>query len=324
MSSYEDSPSRMVDKELPEGTFWMAEKLINADRLIVAVGRAGVDNKDALSDGLCRILYKKALALKVTAEEYDIGDEDDSLLKEEVIFDCQAGLIKEELLSSASPKKNTPALFSISAWTAKHNVANETKDGVVHRCMSSAFFLPGKTRGIRIKFQDDGWSPNSTDRLDISGATSIYGVDITHSPKAYRHKDLSQEFFLFERVAESKNFSLAVGQKVGMVVYNVSDVSPESAMALEISAAQLRKIYGGKGDVVIHTGEILAVGENHIEYDINSYGGCSGALVFLLDKNQPDSVPDTEYGKAVAVHSSGHPLSNVERNIGFILPKKVH
>ena len=321
MSSSEDSPSRMVDKQLPEGTFWMAEKLVNVDRLIVPVGRAWVDNKDALSDNLCRIVYKKALALKVTVEEYDVGDEDESLLKEEKIFDCQAGLMKEELVSPASPENNTPARFSISAWTAKHNVATEMKDGVVHRFLSSAFFLPGKPSGIRIKFRDAGWRPDETDRLDISGATSFYGVDITRSPKAYRHKDLSQEFFLFERVAD--NFSLVVGQKIGLVVYNVSDVSAESAMAPEISAAQLRKIYGGKGDVVIHTGEILAVGEKHIEYDINSYGGCSGALLFLLDRNQPGSVPSSEYGKAVAVHSSGHPLSNIDRNIGFILPRSV-
>lgn len=39
--------------------------------------------------------------------------------------------------------------------------------------------------------------------------------------------------------------------------------------------------------------------EKHIEYNINSFTGCSRAVVFLLDKGQPeDSVQECDYAGA--------------------------
>lgn len=71
------------------------------------------------------------------------------------------------------------------------------------------------------------------------------------------------------------------------------------------------KVYGGR---------ITFVGENHIEYDINTFEGCSGAIVFLLDENQHESVAPEDYGKAIALHTGTHPLLS-DRNFAFKLAK---
>jgi hypothetical protein len=58
--------------------------------------------------------------------------------------------------------------------------------------------------------------------------------------------------------------------------------------------------------------------EDCITYDIDIYGGCSRAIVFLLDEHQPDSVGPHEFVRAIAVHSG--PISDQEdANLGFLL-----
>eukprot|EP00978_Attheya_sp_CCMP212_P010616 scaffold25813_cov56-Attheya_sp.AAC.2 len=71
---------------------------------------------------------------------------------------------------------------------------------------------------------------------------------------------------------------------------------------VSISETQIEAIYGSPNTVNIYTGEITYVGEKHIEYNFNAFTGCSGAVVFLLDKNQPSSVQQCDYGKAIAIH----------------------
>ena len=81
---------------------------------------------------------------------------------------------------------------------------------------------------------------------------------------------------------------------------------------------KLQRIFGSPGQVNVYTGRITLVGDHHIEYDINSYRGCSGAVVFLLDVNQPQSVREGDYGKAIAIHAGTHPTL-LNRNVGFKL-----
>ena len=84
----------------------------------------------------------------------------------------------------------------------------------------------------------------------------------------------------------------------------------------DISTEDIERIFGKPGKVNIYTGEITYVGLHHIEYDINTFTSCSGACVFLLDKNQPDSVDPADWGKVVAIHSGAHPTLG-DRNFGF-------
>jgi len=72
--------------------------------------------------------------------------------------------------------------------------------------------------------------------------------------------------------------------------------------------------------VNIYTGEIKQVRGDYIEYDINTFTGCSGAIVFLLDHGQPPSVQPCDFGCAVAVQAGSHSISNAG-NFGFLLHK---
>jgi hypothetical protein len=52
------------------------------------------------------------------------------------------------------------------------------------------------------------------------------------------------------------------------------------------------------------TGKITNVGPDPLSYDMNTYGGCSVAIIFLFDTNQADSVSTSRrYGRAIAIHS---------------------
>lgn len=83
--------------------------------------------------------------------------------------------------------------------------------------------------------------------------------------------------------------------------------------AWNIDAAKVPYILGSAAECVVFTGEITYVGDRHVEYNMNSFGSCSGAAVFLLDKDKPD------YGKVLAVHVGHKPQLNA--NVGFKLAR---
>jgi hypothetical protein len=73
--------------------------------------------------------------------------------------------------------------------------------------------------------------------------------------------------------------------------------------------------------VAIYTGEITYVGMYHIEHNINTYDGCSGAIIFLLDTDdQLATVNQEDRGKAIAVHV-GYGGELLHSNIGFKINK---
>jgi len=112
------------------------------------------------------------------------------------------------------------------------------------------------------------------------------------------------------------DFQFQVGQKIGVVVFNPYPVKPFNPAVtgrsyngdVEITEIKLKDIYGPGQAIVIHRGLVSFVGEHHIEYGINTYPSCPGAVVFLLDcEGQPASVLPADRGKAIAVHAGKHP-----------------
>jgi len=55
--------------------------------------------------------------------------------------------------------------------------------------------------------------------------------------------------------------------------------------AKKIGAIALERIYGAPNEVNIYTGEITRVRGDHVEYDLNSFTGCSGATVFVIQRS---------------------------------------
>jgi hypothetical protein len=89
----------------------------------------------------------------------------------------------------------------------------------------------------------------------------------------------------------------------------------------DLAATKLEDICGVSTDQLVNvsTGEITFVGASHIEYNNNTFEGYAGAIVFLLDKHQPENLfKESDYGCAIAVHAGAHPYYN--RNLAFVFP----
>jgi hypothetical protein len=79
----------------------------------------------------------------------------------------------------------------------------------------------------------------------------------------------------------------------------------------------LREVYGDPFDVNIYIGEITHVGNKYFEHNINTFPGCSGAIVFLVDRNQSALVQQRDLRKAIGVHAGFKP--QLQTNIAFNL-----
>ena len=63
--------------------------------------------------------------------------------------------------------------------------------------------------------------------------------------------------------------------------------------------------------MIIYTGAITKNGHQHIEYNVNTFKGCSGAIIIVMQRGHPD------FGKARAVH--GGYKHEFGQNVGFKL-----
>merc|ERR1712176_59641 len=100
-----------------------------------------------------------------------------------------------------------------------------------------------------------------------------------------------------------------------MGIYRNFEVTPYDAgiSPTTTTVEELRLIFGQEDSVNIYTGQIVNVSQDQhtFEHNINSYRGCSGAVIFLLDQNQNgNGVDNTDHGKAIAIHAGGDELSD--------------
>jgi hypothetical protein len=185
---------------------------------------------------------------------------------------------------------------------------------------------------IGIFWDDLGWMPTTADYFDLregkeaQPALCAYGFDASvGNVIADAENPACAAKASFQAVR--KEFKFEKGQKVGMAVFFTNQTKPTRATIVgaddgeipeAFGASEIKKYYGEPGRVNIYTGEIKYVGPKHIEYSINSFTGCAGAIVFLLDMDQPSSVDQSDWGKAVAIHSGAHPRMS-GRNYGFFI-----
>jgi hypothetical protein len=221
--------------------------------------------------------------------------------------------------------------YSVYSITAKHNLRRGTDPHQqVYRPSLVQFRVPGGL--VRVNSPDLDWVPTADHAYDLRAgldarpAMTQYGVDITVGELITgRTIPVSSESCSFAKVRS--NFQLKKGQMVGMAVMFPKDAKPTKKTIagafeaqVDIDENKIKRFYGGQGQVNIYTGKILYVGMNHIEYDINCFTGCSGAIVFLTDVGQPNSIDACDYGKAVANHCGSHPVIG-DRNFGFIISR---
>jgi hypothetical protein len=311
---------RMAFEEETKNLIGIPECLVHRERGVVLHGGGSVDNPDAISMELTGYVGLKAHCLLLHLREE--GD----VRKRRGYGQC--GFIRKDKIQT-SPGGTTD--YSVMPVTAKHNLRC-LYDGKCHAVQAEV--LVDQIHSIDFGSNDLDWIPSPTDavllRCDekdrLRAATWAFGVDISIGNLIERPTPgITNEHCSFELVRD--NFYLEVGQKVGMAVLFSPQAKPTrktvASVGFEefvVSDMDLERIYGQPNTVNIYTGEITYVGDEHIEFDINTFTGCSGAVIFLLDQGQPASVQSCDFGKAIAVHAGAHPFL-VNRNLGFKLRK---
>jgi len=311
-----DLEQRMCSEEETKNLIGVPECLVHMERRVAPHGAGRVDNPEAISAELTGYVRPKAHCLVVHFREE--GD----VLKRPGYG--QVGFIRKAKIQT-SPGGTED--FSVVPVTAKHNLRC-MDDGKLHAVQAEA--LIGMSHTADFAFNDLDWIPSPIDSVPLRSdvkervrtANWTWGVDISKGNLVARLAEgITSEHSSFALVRE--NFHLEVGQKVGMAVLFTPQAKPTrqtvasfGVQEVDISDMELERIYGQPNSVNIYTGEIMFIGDDHIEYDINSFTGCSGATVFLLDQGQPPSVQNCDFGKAVAVHAGAHPFL-ATRNLGF-------
>jgi len=301
----------------------VAESLVNWEKDVIQWGFGHVDDAKFISKELVRQVLPKCAPLNIKLRK-------DGTAPWAKNGYAHGGLIHREILQS-SPGGSTATFCSVYPVTAKHNL-RRVVDGFNMLYTPKEANILLSDNEIYILWDDLGWLPTEADCFDLregkeaQPALCAYGFDVSvGNVIADAENPACIAKASFHKVRE--DFKFEKGQKVGMAVFFTNQTKPTRATIVgaddaeipeDFGESEIKKYYGEPGRVNIYTGEIKYVGPKHIEYSINSFTGCSGAVVFLLDKDQPASVDQSDWGKAVAIHSGAHPLMS-DRNYGFLI-----
>ena len=304
----------------------VSECLVNWEKEMKPWGFGNVDDTDSMSKSMVTEVIGKCHSLDVRLVPHRAGATASSWWKN---GHCHGGFLRHEP-KGYSPGGTSVQLYSVCPITAKHNlrtVDHETKG--VFKPTSASLIV--EDNGVGVDWPDLGWQPKASDALDLRAGTEArpayadFGFDVSVGPTINDASNpCCRAEYSFEKIR--KNLKLEKGMKVGMAVLFSTQSKPTQERIVGNKNVKLPnfkqddvdKFYGLPDQLNIYTGEILYVGENFIEYSINSFTSCSGAIVFLLDKSQPQSVDEADYGKAVAIHSGAHPTLT-DRNYGFLI-----
>lgn len=315
-SSYSDSTGSPRRKD-------GGERLIDSSRGCSVVGNTFVSHTTDISPGLVVKVSQKACEFYTTFSDHYTGS---------VSYHGQGGFIRGEVLETRSKKRtrlndgDEPGTivvdfeedlnYETTPLTAKHNLEKSDEQDYLHTALK---LFDGYD--FEIVLPDGGCSmtetivvrPATTTKSEVKWKSEdiSFGAAITDPRKI-----LTKDSRLFEKVPDS--FKLREGDKIGVVVYRTFDITHKDARAPRNT--DLEKVFGQKYQVCIYTGEVTEISDNGRTFchNINTFKGCSGAIVFLLDKNQPNAVPAEYYGMAVGVSVGGLDVGN---NIGFLINK---
>jgi hypothetical protein len=172
------------------------------------------------------------------------------------------------------------------AVTALHNILK--RKGISPRDTLCTFAGRRHNETFAAEFQHLGTPRAKVRQLELTiGDVSIsweYGVDITRGTLPHPAPSSSaQNYHVFQAVSQAYEYT--VGTNIAMAVFAKQAATAESARIAGTSTRVVdpTHVYGAPDEISIYAGIITAVGEKFFVHDINSYRGCSGASVFLLD-----------------------------------------
>jgi hypothetical protein len=287
------------------------------------VGQAFVSDPAAISPQLVSVVRRKACQVTTyfvdAAGEEDHGYGSGGLLRGPKIANTPETATVHAVASR--PKKKVKfeiySSYEVTPVTAKHNLVPEDEDEEYARTMIQ---FP-ETSPMEITMPDGGCK--ITEYIEVRPATdeakALHTEDDDYSfgeKVSASEKTITKMPFLFHYVPPT--FNLQVGHKIGIAVFRTYEITHADADAH--SSIDLNKMYGPTRLACIYTGTVTEIPANGktFGHTINTFEGCSGAIVFLLDLNQPHDVDEALYGFAVGVHSGG--LDDTS-NVAFLLPK---
>jgi len=227
--------------------------------------------------------------------------------------------------------------------TCKHNLATaENDDGELEYCLEPHECVLADGASAHMNLPHTGWARTPRHAVELrDGVRWSYGFDIALGPivneqtaqENWPNRSIRADFLnrLLKKTRSfdvvDENFSYHAGLKIGIIVNNpgvgeeaFSEVGGLEGIEVEETYATVTKglketkiaaVCGDKDVVMIYTGHITLVGNEHIEYKINTYKGCSGAMVIVMERDHPD------FGKVLAVHAGYKPA--LRTNLGFKL-----
>jgi hypothetical protein len=303
--------SRLVDRG-PRGSPRTPGRVLDIHKRTLALGRAFVDSPDLISVELANAVTNKAFKLLIRCRRG----------KETLMFEGQVGYIRGEPLGVIEIETNDREVFDhrfvAIPMTALHNVTNQpdTISGALIEVLSADVVWSQIQRLNFTMFEKLGtpFGPSVELRNNMVWK---HGIDIAWGERVDdKAREVTSGQHVFQKVRD--DFEYQLGQCVGIAVCSEVGATPQSAEApAGTEEALIGMIYGAADRVNIYAGRITFVGERHIEYDFNTFGGCSGAVVFLTDKGHAvgSSVRQGDIGHAIAVHYSGS--CSWDANFGF-------
>eukprot|EP00978_Attheya_sp_CCMP212_P017305 scaffold46056_cov48-Attheya_sp.AAC.1 len=272
----------------------ISECLVDDRRRVVSRGFGKVDDSGVISETLMTEIPPKAIPLDGF---YPLDDD----VNFSTLGYGQSSLIRKGGISRSHGE--TTFHCTVVPVTAKHNLR------IVKE--SNSIFVPKRATlnmeaGVTdFVSQDLGWEPPAADEINIREecegsrpAFTLWGLGISIGLEISKHMiPLTDPAYAFDLVRPK--FKLKVGQKVAIAVNFRPKAKPTKESikgsgpkipGRDVSEQALEDIYGKPDCVNVYTGTITFVGVKDIEYSCNAFSGCSGAVVFLLDKDQPDSV----------------------------------
>lgn len=331
------------------------ERLCSLTRTVNAVDLAFVDDGYPISPGLAAIVSQKALLLRIQLKDQRTGEDypDPAYGQAALIRGKRLPPSPQLPASKRRPRSGhndgsgpatavpgpVPILrhsshFKATPITAFHNVATEyDDDGKVVEFLSTQLVLPAGPQMHIPNFSKAGsWPPqqpctirmSSREGEDDQGEGGIawkYGYDVDTAEELTNvRSNFTKKDHTFLKV-DRDDYEYRVGQKVGIAVYRAFSITSEDTGMTSLTDADIVRIYGQNNRVNIYTGHITRVcnSGNCFEHDINTFKGCSGAVVFLLDRGQDGVgvIPD-DHGRAIGIHVGGDEVApGVARNFAF-------
>jgi hypothetical protein len=306
-------------------------------RPIPAVPGVGTDDisSEGIPDHIAAFAFLRVILLRFVCKNLVTG--------ENVHYVGQAGILR----NPKNPNERVLATAEHNLGTAKNKLGEIEACISPHECS-----VPGGWTAEIVLPHTGWEKHSKEHAVELrNGETWSNGFDISLGPvldentaeSIWPDDDRVRQRFLHVLCTQKKaqswdvigdHFTYEIGLRIGIVAYNPNLIATEDkafvstccsnvvdAVSIEdersfsvvsqgVKNAKINRVFGE--EVMIYTGCITHVGAEYIEYNVNTFKGCSGAMVIVLDERA-----NADLGKVLAIHAGYQ--TELNTNLGFKL-----